>query len=470
MTQDDGPKRHHLLAAAAVLAVFAASSLVAGAVARNTPRGPNIVVILTDDQAPDTLPSDPPAMPYLQSQVEDPNGNWIGFSNAFISTPICCPSRATILSGQYAHHTGVLRNEDGRKFVDSNTLATWLNGAGYYTGLIGKYLNRYPFGGKPFTPPGWDQFISRQHGDETTVYFNYNLYENGTSKYYGVHPDDYMPDVLTTRAVDFIRDAPAGQPFFLYFAPTAPHAPWLPAPRHQQAFNSAPVAHGPAFNEPDVSDKPAWIQDQRVLPADKQALLDYQHRHQSASLLGVDDSVRAITNALEARGALDDTIVVFMSDNGYSFGEHRWIGKRCAYDECSRTPFYVRFPGQPMRTEDTVVSNADLAPTLAAIAGTDPQLAVDGRSVLPLLDGSGEVPRLGVVLEWAGDTDLPQYWALRTKRWLYVEYPTTGEFELYDMQGTLGEADPYQLHNVADQPEYAAIKEQLSGQIRQQVP
>jgi arylsulfatase A-like enzyme len=366
----------------------------------------------------------------------------------------------------------VLRNEDGHKFDDSNTVATWLHDSGYYTGLIGKYLNRYPFARPPFTPPGWDDFISREHGDETTVYFNYTLYENGTSTYYGVQPNDYMPDVLTTKAVDFIQTAPSGRPFFLYFAPTAPHAPWLPAPRHEEAYNAQPVPHPPDFNEADVSDKPGWVQRLPSIPEDKQALLDYQHRHEDDTLLAVDDSVHAIMNALQARGALDNTVILYLTDNGYSFGEHRWVGKRCAYDECTRTPFYVRYPDAVMHTDNTVISNADIAPTLAAFAGTSPQLPEDGRSLVSLIDPAAHQQvfrRLGVVLEWAGDLDIPQYWALRTKRWLYVEYPASGERELYDMAGSVGPADPYQLHNLAGDPSVRTQQEDLADQLHRLV-
>jgi arylsulfatase A-like enzyme len=196
--------------------------------------------------------------------------------------------------------------------------------------------------------------------------------------------------------------------------------------------------------------------------------LDYQHRHEDAALLGVDDSVHAIMNALQARGALDNTVIVYLTDNGYSFGEHRWIGKRCAYDECTRTPFYVRYPDATMHTDNTVISNADIAPTLAELAGASPQLPEDGRSLVPLIQGGAnerEFRRLGVVLEWAGDLDIPQYWALRTKRWLYVEYPTTGETELYDMEGSVGPADTYQLHNLSGDPSVVAPEALLSAEL-----
>jgi arylsulfatase A-like enzyme len=459
------PEKTQWLVIGVVLLLFASSVLVAGAFGRSASKGPNIVFILTDDQSIDTLPANPPVMPYLQSQVQDPSQPWVDFTDAHISTPLCCPSRSTILSGQYAHHTGVLRNEDGHKFDDTNTLATWLHGAGYYTGLFGKYLNRYPFDKAPFTPPGWDQFVAREHGDETTVYFNYNLYDNGETVYYGVRPQDYMPDVLTTKAVDFIRNAPADHPFFLYFAPTAPHAPWLPPPRYQQSNDSTVIAHPPDYNEADVSDKPAWVQRQRSITNLKGRLLDYQHQHENDALLGVDDSVRAIINALQQQGDLANTVVVYMTDNGYSFGEHRWVGKRCAYTECTQTPFFVRFPGAVSPVVNTVISNADIAPTFAALAGTTPQLPEDGRSLLPLLDGSAQFRRPGILLEWAGDSDIPQYWALRTKRWLYVDYPMTGEHELYDLIGTLGRADPYLLNNVAANPKYARVKQQLSLEL-----
>ena len=468
MTQSVAPgaifPRSRLVVVVVVLAAFVISVVfVRGG--RRISNGPNIVVILTDDQSPDTLPHDPPAMPYLQRRIDDPSDRWIKFPNAFINTPLCCPSRATILSGLYSHETGVLRNEDGHLFQDASTVASWLNGVGYWTGLVGKYLNRYPFDREPFIPPGWDEWAAKMHGDVTSVYFDYRLFENGQVVHYGVEPKDYMPDVLTTKAVDFIRNAPEGRPFFLYFAPTAPHAPWVPAPRHEGAFSKLRIDKQPNYNEEDVTDKPAWVQALNEVKKRKERILDFQHRNELEALLGVDDSIRAIFEALEQRNSLDDTVVFFLTDNGYSFGEHRLIGKRCAYDECAKTPFYVRYPDVVSREDRTVISNADLAPTIAGLAETAPSTRVDGLDLSRVLAGNRRIHRPGVLIEWAGDQDVPPYNALRTQEFLYVEYPTTGERELYDLRGAVGHSDPYGLKNVAGEREFRGIERRLESQL-----
>jgi len=429
------------------------------------PDGPNIVIILTDDQSYDTVPSSPPAMPYLQSQMEDPNGHWTWFPNAFINTGLCCPSRATILTGDYAYHTGVLRNQDGAFLDDSSTIATWFQDAGYDTALIGKYLNRYPFRRTPFVPPGWDHWVAKEHGNVSTVYYNYTLFEAGVSVTYGAKPEDYMPDVLTGHAVEFIEDAPSWKPWFLYFAPTAPHAPWIPAPRYVDTFADATFPPSKAVTLDDLTDMPEWVSDQNPIREEKQALLEVEHRAQFQTLRAADDGIRAIVEALAARGELDNTIIVFLSDNGYSFGEHRVIAKKCPYDECSRVPFLVRMPTMPSSEQSFVVGNADVAPTIAALAGVSPPTPVDGLSFANLLRGGAAPDRQGVLLEWAGDRNIPAYWGLRTERYLYVEYPFTGERELYDIF-----EDPAAINNVAGHGGYAAVQERLASDLHAMIP
>ena len=426
--------------------------------------GPNIIVIVTDDQSFATIPYDPPAMPYLQSQLADPNSDWIRYPNAFVNTALCCPSRSTILSGQYAHHTGVVRNRDGEFFDDTSTIATWLDAAGYYTGLFGKYLNLYPFGREPFIPPGWDRWIAKLHGGVASVYFDYTLNRDGELRRYGAEPQDYMPDVLAADAREFIESAPAGRPFFLYLAPTAPHAPWLPAPRHEGAFSGVRFDH-PASIEEERRDKPGWV---RALPEVRRGdleRLDYERRNEFEALLAVDDAIRGIMTTLEERDELDDTVIFFLSDNGYSYGEHGVVAKRCPYDECARVPFFVRVPGAGSGDDPLVVSNTDIAPTIARLAGATPTRPIDGV-VLPRVVRSAPDPdRPGVLIEWAGDLEVPPFWALRTERYLYVEYPTTGEVELYDEQ-----EDPLALHNIAGDPRSQDVQDALAAQLAPLIP
>jgi len=152
---------------------------------------PNVIIILTDDQSIDTLPSDPPAMPWLQARIADPQDHWTWFPNAFVNTPLCCPSRATLLTGLYSHHTGVQDNDDGHLLDERATLAVRLHDAGYRTGLIGKYLNLYPFGRGPYMPPGWDRWVGKGNRSAATVYYGYPLVDQGVPVTGGFAPADF---------------------------------------------------------------------------------------------------------------------------------------------------------------------------------------------------------------------------------------------------------------------------------------
>ena len=307
---------------------------------------PNVVVILTDDQTYSSLAK----MPYTNAR-----GDWVRFTRAYANYPLCCPARATLLSGQYSHHTGVENNSSGGAFDDDNTIGTWLKGRGYRTGYIGKYLNQYPFGRTPFAPPGWGRFAAFT---DDPNYYNYTLWDSstGVKKKYGQTAADYSTDVLATKATQFIANT-SPSPFFLFFAPYSPHRPFTPAPRHATKFNGAAVTQAPNFNEDDVSDKPEFIRRQT-----KKSLADMeeQRRGEWRLLQATDDAVKAIFNALSSKGVLNNTVVVFMSDHGYSFGEHRWETKRCEYEECVHIPMLVRYPGVTGRTVDALVTNADL--------------------------------------------------------------------------------------------------------------
>jgi arylsulfatase A-like enzyme len=276
-----------------------------------------------------------------------------------------------------------------------------------------------------------------------------------------------MPDVLASDVAEFITTAPGGRPFFAVYAPTAPHAPWVPAPGNANAFASDPPEPLPNFNEKNVSDKPEWVQALPRISEPRRQKLAYEHRLEFDALLGMDDGVRTIFQALQDRGVLEDTVVIYLTDNGYSFGSHRWVGKRCEYDECTHTPFLVWWPGAEPGQVPTPVSNADIAPTLAQLAGVEPGLREDGTSLVPLLAGSSSHwPREGVLLEWPGDEQIPQFWAVRTERYLYAEL-ATGERELYDLTGVHGEADPWMLHNVFHDRGYAKAEGKLAALLAQ---
>ncbi len=257
------------------------------------PLRPNIVLFITDDQTPESMPHDPPVMPYLQDRMEDPKDHWITFVNAFISTPLCCPSRATILTGRYAHETGVVNNGLGNVFDDSQTIATWLHAAGYYTGLFGKYLNLYPFGRGPFVPPGWDRWGAKVQPVPGHAYYDTTIFLDGQPVHYASAPRDYSTDVEAGLAEDFIRTAPGDRPFFLLFAPPGPHKPWIPAPRDIGSYPQLPP-QPPAVNEADVSDKPAWIRNLPPLSPSQLATLQEERRLEYETLRSEDDAMRRL--------------------------------------------------------------------------------------------------------------------------------------------------------------------------------
>jgi arylsulfatase A-like enzyme len=431
--------------------------LPAGATEDRDPRW-NVVVIVTDDQDMSSIQQDPPVMPYLRAATQDPSGHWVVFENGFANTPLCCPSRATLLTGQYAHEHGVTKNDDALLLDQRTTIAAWLDEAGYHTGLVGKYLNQYPFGRSPFVPQGWDEWVGKEQGTGKTVYYDYTLVQQGVEISYGRSEADYITDVLAEDAVAFVRDAPLEDPFLLWFAPTAPHPPWTPAPRHRGAFEDLEIVESPSVGELDVSDKPEWVQDLSPLGKPARARLIEERRLSYETLLAVDDAIRDIVEALEARGDLERTMIVFVSDNGYSFGEHRWVKKTCPYEECTHVPYMIRFPGVAAREERVPVSSVDLAPTIAEVAGLAPP-DVSGSSLVPLLLGQPSGGPAEVFLEYAGDGTVPRWWQVRTRRYAYIEL-STGERELYDLR-----KDPSQMTNVVEEPGYQAIVDRLSASL-----
>lgn len=419
---------------------------------------PNVIVVVTDDQSADSIPNPYAVMPFLQHRALDPDDHWIVFENGYVNTPLCCPSRATMLTGRFAHHTGILDNEDAELFDEGSTLATWLHGEGYHTGLVGKYLNLYPFERPAYVPTGWDRWWGRQHGPVTSLYYDYSLFEQDHLVPYGDDDADYATDVLAGKASAFVREAPAGQPFFLWFAPTAPHPPWTVAPGDEGALAGLTVPTPPSVGEVDVSDKPAWVGDLAPLDAGDRAVLRASRRRSYEALLAVDDALRQIMDAVRARGELADTVVVFTSDNGLAFGEHRWSKKSCPYEACMRVPFLVRMPGVPHRTERAIVSAADIAPTIAELAGATSPTPFDGVSLVPLLSTGSRAELPGEVFaEWVGDRTIPAWWQVRTRRFAYIELGT-GERELYALR-----EDPYELVNVVDDPAFESQVSRLAA-------
>jgi N-acetylglucosamine-6-sulfatase len=431
------------------------------------PDRPNVILILTDDLDARLLEEHTASYPNIGKLASAGTT----FENAFVSDPLCCPSRATILRGQYAHNHRIVGNwwprGGSKKFrvlgLGGSALATWVQDEGYRTVLIGKYMNDY-FGTR--VPVGWDDWYAIAGNFRST-----DLNENGRIVSYDPERH-HLDDVLAQKAVGYVRDRSADeQPFFMWLGTKAPHAPATPAPRHKSTFLDARLPRPPSFNEHDVSDKPDWIRDNPPLKPKRIDPMDSLYRDRLRSMLAVDDMIGQLVETLKESGELDNTYIFFTSDNGWHAGEHRLTpGKWTAYEEDIRVPLIVRGPGVPEeRTLSHLVLNNDLAPTFADLAGTEAPSFVDGRSLTPLLGADPPPPedwRSAFMVEAArevsrslapplsgdqlpedkrhatrGDWGRPGLEAVRTEEYLYVEYGT-GERELYDLR-----KDPYQLDN-----------------------
>ncbi|HEY8002564.1 MAG TPA: sulfatase [Solirubrobacterales bacterium] len=466
----------------ALVAIVAVGGATSPAAAGPNPPPPNVVVVMTDDQTQASLSK----MATVESELA---GNGATFTNNFTNWPLCCPSRSTFYTGQYAHNHGVLGNSppDGgfTKFNDSSTLAVWLQAAGYHTVHIGKYLNGYGEGGTDpaYVPPGWNEWYAGTGGTTQTVY-NYQLNQNGSLVDYGSAVADFKQDVFSNLAVDAInRNAPGG-PFFLGVMYTAPHsggpnpnpqppsncgATAKPAPRHATAFDSEPLPIPPNYNEADVSDKPVAIQSMAPITDAETTTIQRKYRCRIESLLSVDEGVGRIVDALDAAGELDNTLIVFTSDNGFFHGEHRvQSGKNRVYEEAVRVPLVIRGPGVPEGvTVDDLSVNADLAPTIVDAAAATAGLPEDGKSLLPFAEHPDRFHGRELLFEKGDvvddvDDGTPQsgtFAAVRTSRYVYVD-DTTGELELYDLK-----LDPYQLQNQITNPAYDAVEAALATRL-----
>ena len=412
---------------------------------------PNVILVVTDDQPFDTLPSD--AMPWLSAQLDEPG--WTLFPNSFASTPMCCPARATLLTGLYSFHTGVRTNLDGSRLDETETLAVWLDDAGYTTAFVGKYLNGYPFDRGPYVPYGWDRWYAKRNIELTTTYRNFPVVDQGVPKHVR---GSYATDVLAAQATAFVRAAPTDRPFFLVFAPSAPHQPWTPAARHLGTLSAPPVIAPAVTND----GAPAWVQALPPIDEVQQGQLTTARDRARESLLAVDEALRSIAAETVARGDLDRTVILVLTDNGFSFGEHRWVGKGCPYEACIRTPFAIHVPGTRGGVVDALASNVDVVPTIAELTRTaiPNELDPDGVSLVDSLRATTQPARgVGILLTYAGDARVSEWWALRTQRWKFITY-TDGSTELYDL-----DRDPAELRNLAEDPSRAALIARLAAAL-----
>jgi arylsulfatase A-like enzyme len=412
---------------------------------------PNLVFVLADDMRKDDLKY----MPKTRSVLKDKG---MSFQNAFVSNALCCPARATIMRGQYAHNTGVWLNggpdEGGWHAYQSNgneqdNVATRLDAAGYRTGLFGKYFNSYQ---GTTVPPGWDRWFATFH--PPWEYFDYDVNDDGTIRHFGTRDSDYQTDVLKRKTKAFIgASVTQGKPFFAYVAPLAPHGPTISAPRDRHTYDGLKAPRPPSFNEQEVSDKPPWIRQLPRLSYAKKASIDDKQEKQAETLQALDDLVAEVVGKLGDRGVLSNTYVFFTSDNGVHRGEHRIPGnKGRPYEEDIRVPLLVRGPGVAAGHQaHKLALNIDYLPTFTDLACTSLSpcntqtwsYVPDGRSLRPVLKGSATTWRSTILLEAhrmnAGST--PSYYGVRTSDNKYVEY-AGGKKELYNLGN-----DPYELSN-----------------------
>jgi N-acetylglucosamine-6-sulfatase len=502
-----------LLAALATLA--AAIGLAASVHAAEPPSPPNIVFILTDDQTATEVS----AMPNVQALV---GGAGTTFRRAYAPYPLCCPTRATLLGGQHMHNHGVRGNFlpfggwDLFRPHESNALPVWTHEDGYYNVHVGKYMNGYaPGPDDPLpVPKGWDEWYGKI--SEDSLYFNYQLVEKtGPSdtpelRFYGSQPTDYQSDALGEKAEEFIRGlTPAEVPFTMNVWFNAPHGPFEPAPRHLFTASSAALPPLPGFNEKNLSDKPRWLRKQakKRLGKGVKKTIAVERRRRIEQLLSVDEAVREIVDSLKADGILDETYIIFASDNGFFRGEHRIVGgKYLPYEPAAKVPLMIRGPGIPAGgLSDELVSLVDVPQTILDITGS-PDSSLDGRSLLPYAQNPAARSARPLLLE--GDTGpggsnlgsnpatasslartatararlagkrgvsnldqeanpikslkslanakrAPAYKAIRTDRYLYVLY-ANGQTELYDMH-----RDPAQLRSLATNPRFRPVRKYL---------
>ena len=446
------------------------------------PGPPNLILITTDDQSASTLTRK--FMPHTFRRLVGPGTR---FENFVATTPICCPSRAGFYTGQYSHNNRVFLNKPGYGSLRNrdSVLPVWLRQAGYSTALVGKFMHGYTeFVDEPATPaPGYTDWHALLAND----YYRYRMSHDGVAKRHGRDPGDYVTTVITRRSVTLIRDyAEQDNPFFMHVSHIAPHSDRtkgsvcdhaaLPAPRDVGRYSRRVFKEPPSFGEPDVSDKPSFIQRLRRVKAAEVGALRRKYRCRAASLRQVDRGVKKIVRTLKRTGELDETVIALSGDNGYFLGEHRLRrGKGLPYEEAIVQPLVMRVPPAFVDRPDPVdrvrkmTANIDIAPTFLELAGAEPCTeegcrTLDGRSLLPLLVGEdGGFKGRGVLVEYDADREETrdkdeggscQYAGIRTARTIYVEYTLVleraprdckpaREFEHYDL-----EEDRFELDNL----------------------
>lgn len=431
----------------------------------------NVITVMVDDLSTEVFEDliTNGLVPNIKTHIID---RGLTFNNSFSTNPVCCPSRATYLTGQYSMNNGVLDVATGIQYWldrkspafggENNTIATWMQKGGYYTGHVGKYLNGYGMntgklvGTLRYVPKGYDtwyglldpstyrtyeyvliekknpsdrpiamyypkKFSSTMEKDSYPTYWYFKelneVYQVRRPESYRSRPDEviaenYQTDVLSAKAIAFFDERDKSRPFFLSLMPMAPHTEFsainveyskkygykshfretiTPAPRHASLVPLLPsplkrLMAKESFNEANLSGKPKFFRDKELLNKSDISALDEQYRSMMAAMLAVDDLVGDVVKKLKEQNVYDDTVIIFTSDNGYMFGEHRLSSKVFAYEESARVPLIIAGHKEKGTASDALVLNNDLAPTIAEIAGITPERDVDGRSVVKLLE------------------------------------------------------------------------------------
>jgi N-acetylglucosamine-6-sulfatase len=494
-------------AAAAIVAALLTGAMALAALTSEHTRAasskPNFVMITIDD----ATFRDMVALPQTQALI---GAQGASFRNAFASYPLCCPSRATFLTGQFAHNHGVLGNTppDGGYAMlnDKQTIPVWMQDAGYHSVHVGKMPNGYGDGDEDYVPPGWRLPGGEFYGfvpHPPSAYYGFKLNENGTVVQYG--GSDYQTDVYAEKAAASIATHATvrpDEPLFMMLQFFAPHDPALPATRHIGAFSTAPLPKDKSFNEKDFKDKPPWLRGVKRMGGGLISKVTTRYRNRLETLLAVDEAVSSVVGALQTAGMLENTYILFTSDNGFMQGQHRLHqGKFVAYDASSKVPLLLRGPGiPPGAVSKELVSNVDIVPTILDAAGAIAGVTQDGRSLLPFARQPGERTRRPILLEtgrpiaiadpasaagggklrssvYVKNLDLdrtaqisgrvikpPKYRAIRTGRYLLIKYSDGGR-ELYDMK-----LDPLQLDSVYKSGRYRAIRKFLLKSLAKLTP
>ena len=472
MSRDRELTRRQLLRGVGLTAAAVAT---ASGVAAITHKGPfaaarrpmNVIAVMLDDNEAGAI--DARSMPYLES---DPFGSWIRFTNAVMSTPLCHPARQTLSCGQRSDHHGQIENAGFPELDPADNVGTWLADVGWDTAFVGKLFNGWPWNDfDAHDPRGWGRLFAN---GESSVYFGWTAYQEDGSKV--TSETEYWTDRIVAEAVDWL--ATATEPFILRLDPNVPHGPPAPARRHEglDCGGGTSADDPPGFNQ-QIADAPEHMIRPRLTPAERQAMRS-QRATARRCLRSVDEGMQRVFEAVEARGFMANTSVWFLNDNGTSRGRHRLdaevssgtsSSKRRPYRWCTDAQLRVRWPGQPSRTEERLVSSCDLPATWAAMGGAVPTVAQDGIDIRPLLDDrAGSGWRSSVESTFlAAKMDIPTWWSVLTRApdgsesWRYTEYET-GETELFDQI-----SDAAEVVNLSAAPEHAATVDALSRQLRQ---